>query len=104
MLQKEYVILLPLRFNDGNPVPDELVLQTREELVRQFGGASLDPGTVTGYWMHEQSQFTDELIRVRISGTDAEVDDAFIQEYKEILKTRFQRHEIYIAGYVIERF
>jgi hypothetical protein len=30
---RRYEILLPLRFNDGHPVPDELVADTLIELI-----------------------------------------------------------------------
>jgi hypothetical protein len=102
--QKEYVILLPLRFNDGEPVPDELILQTREELVAHFGGASFDPVPITGYWLHEETLFADELLRVRVSGRDPQADDPFIRRYKEALKERFRQEEIYLTAYTIERF
>ncbi len=104
MQQKEYVILLPLRFNNGEPVPAERLLKTREDLVAHFGGASFDPGTVAGFWLHEDSLFSDELIRVRVSSHQAELDDAFISRYKETLKERFEQEEIYITAYIIERF
>ena len=35
-------ILLPLRFNDGSPVPDELVADTLLELRQQFGAVSAE--------------------------------------------------------------
>jgi hypothetical protein len=102
--QKEYVILLPLKFNDGEPVPPELVLQTRDDLVAHFGGASFDPGTVAGYWIHQRSLYSDELIRVRMSGSTSEADDEFIKRYKETLKERFRQEEVYVVAYPIERF
>jgi hypothetical protein len=37
---RRYEILLPLRFNDGQPVPDELVADTLLELEQQFGAGS----------------------------------------------------------------
>ena len=76
--QKEYTILLPLRHNSGDPVPPELILQTREELVERFGGASFDPGVVEGYWVHAASVYSDELIRVRVSAQGTADDDRFI--------------------------
>lgn len=102
--QKEYAILLPLRFNNGEPVPAELILQTRDELVQRFGGASFDPGFVEGYWVHAARTYSDELIRVRVSAQGTAADDQFILDLKERLKLRFQQEEIYVTASVIERF
>jgi hypothetical protein len=101
--QKEYAILLPLKYNNGEPVPLELILQTREELVQRFGGASFDPGVVEGYWVHAARLYSDELIRVRVSAKGTADDDQFIQDYKEQLKIRFDQEEIYVTGCVVER-
>lgn len=35
-----YEILLPLKFNDGQPVPDALIIQTLLELEQQFEAVS----------------------------------------------------------------
>ena len=85
-------------------MPPELVLQTREELVERFGGASFDPGVVEGYWIHGARMYSDELIRVRVSAKGSAGDDRFIEEYKEKLKARFEQEEIYVTATVIERF
>ncbi len=85
-------------------MPNELILQTREEIVQRFGGASFDPGVVEGYWVHAARIYSDDLIRVRGSAEGTADDDQFIQDYKEILKLRFEQEEIYVTAYVIERF
>jgi hypothetical protein len=37
---RRYEILLPLRLNDGQPVPDDLVADTLLELEQRFGAVS----------------------------------------------------------------
>jgi len=37
---RRYEVLLPLRFNDGQPVPDDLVADTLLELEQRFGAVS----------------------------------------------------------------
>ena len=39
---RRFEILLPLRFNDGRPVPKELLEKTHEELKYEFGALSLE--------------------------------------------------------------
>jgi uncharacterized protein (UPF0332 family) len=47
-----YEIQLPLKFNDGIPIPEELFLQVKDELIARFGGFRvLSPGSpAEGYW------------------------------------------------------
>jgi hypothetical protein len=47
---RRYEILLPLRFNDGQPVPDELIADTLLELRQQFGAVSSETQIIRGYW------------------------------------------------------
>jgi hypothetical protein len=35
-------------FNDGTPVPTRLLLDTKDELVRQFGGGTFHEESATG--------------------------------------------------------
>ena len=95
---------MPLRYNSGEPIPPELILQTRDELVDRFGGASFDPGVVDGYWVQASKIYSDELLRVRVSAQGTAADDQFIQDYKERLKLRFEQEAIYVTATVIERF
>jgi hypothetical protein len=49
---RRFEILLPLRFNDGNPVPDELVGQTILELRQQFRASSAESQVIRGDRQH----------------------------------------------------
>ena len=60
---RRYEILLPLRFNDGSPVPDELVGQTILELRQQFHAISSETQVIRGHWQHQGEEFRDELGR-----------------------------------------
>ncbi len=45
---RRFEILLPLRFNDGSPVPDALIAQTLVELRRRFGAVSSETQKIEG--------------------------------------------------------
>ena len=45
---RRFEILLPLRFNDGQPVPDVVLTQVALELEKQFGSVSSEPGPASG--------------------------------------------------------
>jgi hypothetical protein len=50
---RRYEILIPLRFNDGSDIPDELVGETIIELRFRFGAVSSETQTIRGQWQHE---------------------------------------------------
>jgi len=61
---RRFEVLLPLRFNDGSAVPDELIADTVVELEEQFGAVSCEMQTIRGHWRSEGQMFRDDLIRV----------------------------------------
>lgn len=45
---RRYEILVPLRFNDGRPVPEVLLVETFSELRLRFGAASWETQSLRG--------------------------------------------------------
>jgi hypothetical protein len=101
-LQRRFELLLPQRFNDGTPVPDELVGQTILELRKQFGALSSETQIIRGIWENAGQSFRDELIRIFIDVADTPDNQQFFRDFKEQLKTRFQQIDIRITTYLIE--
>ena len=60
---RRYEMLLPLRFNDRRPIPDELIVDTLLELEERFGAVSCESQRTRGYWRHQSESFRDELVR-----------------------------------------
>ena len=50
---RRFEILLPLRFNDGQPIPAEFVAGTLLELRQRFGAVSCETQTIRGFWQHQ---------------------------------------------------
>jgi len=99
---RRFEVLLPLRFNDGTPVPDAAVADTLIEFESQFGAVSCESQTIRGRWRHEGQSFRDDLIRVFVDVPDTpESRDYFITS-KERLKARFQQLDIWMTTYLIE--
>jgi len=102
MLRRRYEILLPLRHNDGRPVSDDKLNQTREELVNRFEGISVQPQSILGIWIHEGKRFEDTSIRLTVDVDDTPENHHFFLEFKAGVLTRFEQLEIYIASYPID--
>lgn len=88
--QRRFEILLPQRFNDGSPVPDELVWQTILELRKQFDSLSSETQFIRGIWEHAGQFYRDDLIRIFIAVADTSDNQQFFRDFKEQLKLRFQ--------------
>jgi hypothetical protein len=101
-LVRRFEVLLPLRFNDGTPVPDDAVADTLLELEQRFGAVSCETQTIRGQWRHEGQSYRDDLIRVFVDVADESENRQFFVEYKERLKARFQQLDIWLTTYLIE--
>ncbi len=99
---RRYEILLPRQFNDGQPVPDELMADTVFDLRNQFGAVSSETQIIRGLWTYQGQSYRDELSRVFVDVLDTAETQQFFREFKERLKARFCQIEIWITSYPIE--
>ncbi len=99
---RRYELLLPRRFNDGQPVPNELIAETLLELEERFGAVSSETQIIRGLWRHEDELFRDELIRVFVDTSDVPESRQFFLMFKERVKARFQQIDIWMTTYPIE--
>ena len=99
---RRFEILLPRRFNDGQPVPDELIADTLLELEEHFGAVSCETQIIRGLWRYEDELFRDELIRTFVDAPDVPESRDFFLEFKERVKARFQQIDIWMTTYSIE--
>lgn len=99
---RRYEILLPLQFNDGQPVPDALRWQTVEELEARFGSVSWETQVIRGLWSHEGVVFRDNLTRMVLDVPDTPESRAFFVALKEQLKQRFQQLDIWITSHLVD--
>ena len=99
---RRFEVLLPLRFNDGTPVPDAAVADTLIELEEQFGAVSCETQTIRGRWRSDGQTYRDDLIRVFVDVTDSPENREYFLTAKERYKARFQQLDIWLATYLIE--
>jgi hypothetical protein len=102
MLKRRYEILLPLRHNDGRPVSDDSLNETREELVDRFDGITVQPQSILGIWVHEGARYEDTSVRLTVDVEDTPENRQFFVDFKATLLQRFEQVEIYIASYPVD--
>jgi hypothetical protein len=99
---RRYEILLPRRFNDGQPVPPHLFADTLIHLRRHFGAASCEPQTIQGQWQHQREVYHDELVRVFVDVEDLPETQQFFRRFKQQLKTQFHQIDIWMTSHPID--
>jgi hypothetical protein len=99
---RRYEILLPLKFNDGHPVPWPLVGDALVELRKRFGAVSWETQIIHGIWQHQEAEFRDELVPAFVDVPDTADNRKFFSEFKERLKSQFRQHDIWMTTYLIE--
>jgi hypothetical protein len=99
---RRFEILLPLRFNDGKPVPDELVADTLTDLEQRFGAVSSESQVIRGIWHSQGQVFRDESARVFVDVPDLPENRQFFVELKDRLKVKFQQLDIWMTSYLID--
>ncbi len=99
---RRYEILLPLRFNDGQSVPDRVVGDTLLELEDRFGAVTWETQIIRGMWHHEGQVFQDDSVRVVIDVDDIPANREFFRQYKERLKVRFRQIDIWMTTHPID--
>ena len=102
MRKRRYEILLPVRFNDGRRVSGELLEQTRQDIMDQFGAVQIQPHTVLGLWVYEGSRYEDELRRFTVDIEDTPENQQFFVKFKQTLLERYEQIEIYIVSYPVD--
>jgi len=97
-----FEIRLPMYYNNGREIELEKHNQTIKEIYEKFGAYTLQTVTIGGW----QDPNTNKFYEERMGGIFVDVDKerlndtiAFLREYKQKLKERFQQEEIYIVGY-----
>ena len=99
---RRFEVLLPRRFNDGQPVPDELIANVLVELEEQFGAVSCESQTIHGRWRHAGEVFRDDLIRVFVDALDLPETRQFFVDFKARAKVKFQQLDIWMTTYPID--
>ena len=99
---RRYEILLPLRFNDGELVADDLIGLTMQELRLQFGAVTWETQVVRGLRQHEGEVFEDDSMPLVVDVDDLPVNREFFRQFKERLKVRFRQIDIWMTTHTID--
>lgn len=71
MEYKKVILLVPLTFNDGSTVPDELLKKIRSEIFGSFGGYTIAGEVHGAYRMQTGQKQEDRLVQIWITVEDS---------------------------------
>jgi hypothetical protein len=99
---RRYEILLPLRFNDGSPVPADLVGEVIVSIRQHFGAASAETQTIRGLWEYDGQVYKDDLVRLFADVADTPANREWFIRLKERLKRDFRQVDIWMITHPID--
>jgi hypothetical protein len=99
---RRFELLLPLRFNDGQAVPENLISETILELRERFGAVSCESQVTRGQWQHKAQVHRDDLMRVYVDVPNLPESREYFVALKERLKARFDQIDIWMTTYPLE--
>lgn len=99
---RRFEVMLPLQFNDGTPVPKELLAKATREIANQFRAVSFETQVIEGQWHHEGVLYTDNLVRLVVDVTDTTKNRKWMKEFKRRWKEELHQLELRMVSYRIE--
>jgi hypothetical protein len=99
---RRFEVLLPLRYNDGADVADELLGEAVNEIVGQFRAVNFRRDAIEGRWQHEQTLYRDELACIVVDVPDTAKNRKWMKAYKSRWKKRLNQLEIWMVSYRID--
>ena len=99
---RRFEALLPLKLNDGSPVPRKWIGEALREVTEQFGSSSFETQRIEGRWRHAGVLYRDELVRLFVDVPDLVKNRRWMKQFKARWKERLQQLEIWMVSYQIE--
>ena len=97
----KYLVLVPLQYNNGDPVSPETILDFKEELFLLAGGYSIPDGTVEGaYKMNDGKKQIDHSLQFWVvlpKSQYAELESVVVQLGKKLGQESMYLEEIHSA-------
>lgn len=94
---KEYDLYLPLAYNDGRPIPEELLKDVKKMLLDEFGGFTHFPQENEGVWKLGGVVFHDRVVILRVLSDRPLETRRFFAELRVELMRRLEQADLLIV-------
>lgn len=99
---RRFEVLIPLQWNDGREIPEELLGEAVFEMLDRFTGVSFENLNILGHWLHEGTVYRDNLSRIIVDVPDTTKNRQWMKQFKVRWKSRLDQLEIWMVSYRIE--
>jgi hypothetical protein len=99
---RRFEVLLPVRYNDGRDVGDELLGEAVNEIVGEFGAVGFRKDAVAGQWHHQDTLYRDDLACVVVDVPDTIKNRNWMKAFKARWKEQLGQLEIWMVSYRID--
>jgi hypothetical protein len=83
-------------------VPEELLGEVLNEIVKQFGAVSFYKDSVEGRWLHEETLYRDDLALLVVDVPDKAKNRNWMKAFKERWRMRLKQLELWMVSYSID--
>ena len=96
---RRYDMYLPLTFNNGKPIPDELFISVESRLLARFRGLTAQQKSfpLRGIWQGKSRLFLDQVITITALDFRQNGSSRFFARLKTTLLQKFQQLAILIT-------
>ncbi|SMO92783.1 hypothetical protein [Melghirimyces algeriensis] len=91
----ETYILIPQADNDGNPFSVSKLKNLRNIIIEEFGGVSVEEGTISGYWKGGEKTYKDTNDKYMIALNSLTEIPKFLEIARWVRK-EFQQEAVYV--------
>lgn len=89
------IVLIPVNYNDGSPVPDEVIAGILETFFVEFGGSTV-AGTVKGtFRMKDGKKQVDDNLEVWVAIEKGEVGESHLRRICSDIAMTLEQESIY---------
>jgi len=100
---RRYEVLLPVRFNDGADVPEEMLAEAlNEEIVEQFNAVSFYKELIEGRWRQAENLYRDDLALLVVDVSDTKKNRKWMKDFKARWKEKLDQLELWMVSYSID--
>ena len=99
---RRFEVLLPVRFNDGREIPEELLGEAVNEIVSQYGAVSFYKQAIEGHWQHDNRLYRDDLACIVVDVADTVKNRKWMRAFKTRWKDRLEQLELWMVSYPID--
>ena len=91
---RQFEVLLPLRLNSGEEIPEAWIAQAVYEVVDHFDAASYELQRIEGHWRGGGTLYRDELVKIVVDLPDTPANRQWMRQFKSRWRERLQQLEL----------